>query len=36
MNIFLCKGNLFGETAKEALVLNNEVINDVIMMQYIY
>ena len=36
MNIFLCKRDLFRETAEKAIVLNYDVINDVMMMQYIY
>ena len=32
MNIFLCKRN----TAEKAIVLNYDVINDVMMMEYIY
>ena len=33
---FLCKRNLFRETSKKAIVLNYNVINDVMMMRYIY
>ena len=36
INIFLCKGSLFRETAEKAIVLNYDVINDVMMMQCIY
>ena len=33
---FLCKCNLFRETAEKTIFLNCDVINDVIMMQCIY
>ena len=36
INIFLGKRNLFQETKEKAIVLNYDVINDVMMMQYIY
>ena len=36
MNIFLCKRNLFRETAEKAIFLNYDVINDAMMMQCIY
>ena len=36
LNSFLCKRNLFRETAEKAIVLNYGVINDVMMMQCIY
>ena len=36
MNIFLCKRNLFRETAEKAIILNYDVINDVMMMHCIY
>ena len=36
VNIFLCKRNSCGETAEKTIVLNYDVINDVMMMQYIY
>ena len=36
MNIFLCKRNLFRETAEKTIFLNYDVINDVMMMQCIY
>ena len=36
MNIFLCKCNLYRETAEKAIFLNYDVINDVMMMQCIY
>ena len=36
VNPFLCKRNLFRETAEKAIVLNYDVINDVMMMQCIY
>ena len=35
MNI-LCKRNLFQEAEEKAIVLNYDLINDVMMMQYIY
>ena len=35
MNIFLCKRNLFQETAEKAIVLNYDVINDAMMMQHV-
>ena len=36
INICLGKRNLFRETKEKAIVLNYDVINDVMMMQYIY
>ena len=33
---FLCKRSLFRETAKKAIVLNYDVINDIIMKQCIH
>ena len=38
MNIFLCKRSLLREAAKQAIVLNYDVINDAmhLMMQCIY
>ena len=36
MNIFLCKRSLFQETAEIAIFLNYDVINDVMMMHWIY
>ena len=36
MNIFLRWRNFFWETAEKAITLNYDVINDVMMMQYIY
>ena len=36
MNIFLCKCILFRETAEKSIFLNYDVINDVMMMQFIY
>ena len=36
MNIYLCKRNLFRETAEKAIILNYDVINDVMMMHCIY
>ena len=36
MTIYLCKRNLFWETAEKPIVLIYDVINDVMMMQYIY
>ena len=36
MNIFLCKCNLFRETAEKSIFLNYDVSNDVMMMQCIY
>ena len=36
MIIFLCKRNLFRETAENAIFLNYDVINNVMMMQCIY
>ena len=36
MNIFLCKCIFFQEKAEKSIFLNYDVINDVMMMQYIY
>ena len=36
INIFLCKRNLFRETAEKAIFLNYDVSNDVMMMQCFY
>ena len=36
MNIFLCKRNLFPETAEKSIFLNYDVIMDVMMMQCIH
>ena len=36
MNVFLCKRNLFRETAVKAIFLNYNIINNVMMMQCIY